>query len=119
MFDQLMAMQWVKDNIAQFGGNPNNITLMGGSAGAASVGLHLLSPLSRDLFSQAIMQSASATVPWGVVTKEESRERGLRLAELMHCPHHKENITSVIHCLRKANATDLGKHYNEASHYNL
>jgi len=107
MFDQLMAMQWVKDNIAQFGGNPNNITLMGGSAGAASVGLHLLSPLSRDLFSQAIMQSASATVPWGVITKEESLERGLRLAELMDCPHHKENITSTIDCLRKANATDL------------
>merc|ERR1712013_115518 len=91
MFDQLMAMQWVKDNIAQFGGNPNNITLMGESAGACSVSLHLLSPLSRHLFSQAIMQSASATVPWGVITKEESLLRGLRLAELMECPHDKKN----------------------------
>ena len=49
MFDQLMAMQWVKDNIASFGGNPANITLMGESAGACSVSLHLLSPLSRYL----------------------------------------------------------------------
>ena len=89
MFDQLMAMQWVKDNIAAFGGNPNNITLMGESAGACSVSLHLLSPLSRHLFSQAIMQSASATVPWGVITKEESLLRGLRLAELMKCPHER------------------------------
>ena len=48
MFDQLMAMQWVKDNIGRFGGNPNNITLMGESAGACSASLHLLSPLSRS-----------------------------------------------------------------------
>ena len=63
MFDQLMAMQWVKNNIAKFGGNPNNITLMGESAGACSVSLHLLSPLSRPHFSQAIMQSVSALAP--------------------------------------------------------
>ena len=72
MFDQLMALQWIKDNIAQFGGNPNNITIVGESAGAASVSLHLLSPLSRNLYSQAVMQSASALVPWGIITKEES-----------------------------------------------
>ena len=107
MFDQLIALQWIKDNIAQFGGNPNNITLMGESAGACSVGLHLLSPLSRNLFSQAIMQSASATVPWGIITKEESVLRGLRLAELMNCPHDKKNIQGAIDCLRNANATDM------------
>lgn len=72
MFDQLMALQWIKDNIAKFGGNPSNITIFGESAGAASVSLHLLSPLSRNLFSQAVMQSASAIVPWGIITKEES-----------------------------------------------
>ncbi|XP_023322609.1 acetylcholinesterase [Eurytemora carolleeae] len=107
MFDQLMALQWVKDNIKRFGGNPNNITLMGESAGACSVALHLLSPLSRNLFSQAIMQSASATNPWGVITKEESFIRGLRLAELMNCPHDKANIRQTIDCLRTANATDM------------
>ena len=78
MFDQLMALQWIKDNIAQFGGNPDNITIFGESAGAASVSLHLLSPLSRNLFNQAVMQSASALVPWGIITKEESI---LRLVE--------------------------------------
>merc|ERR1712117_1004235 len=107
MFDQLMALQWVKDNIARFGGNPENITLMGESAGAASVSLHLLSPLSRNLFSQAIMQSASATVPWGVITKEESLMRGLRLAELIDCPHDARNVRPTIDCLRKADAQTL------------
>lgn len=107
MFDQLMAMQWVKDNIAKFGGNPDKITLMGESAGACSVALHLLSPLSRNLFHQAIMQSASATVPWGAITKEESLLRGLRLAELMNCPHDKKNIRATIDCLRQADPKTL------------
>ena len=117
MFDQVMALQWVKDNIAQFGGNPDNVTLMGQGAGAVSVSLHLLSPLSRNLFSQAIMQSASATAPWGVITKEESFLRSLGLAELMECHSgtyrgyeeyirgHKKNIRNTIDCLRRANAT--------------
>ncbi len=104
---QIMAMQWVRDNIAEFGGNPDNITIFGESAGAASVGLHLLSPLSRNLFSQAIMQSATATVPWGVITKEESILRGLRLAELMRCPHDRSRIRDTIDCLRESNATEL------------
>ena len=87
-----MALQWIKDNIAKFGGNPANITLVGESAGACSISLHLLSPLSRNHFSQAIMQSASAFAPWGVITKEESFLRGLRLAELMKCPNDKKKI---------------------------
>ena len=94
MFDQLMAMQWVKNNIAKFGGNPNNITLMGESAGACSVSLHLLSPLSRNLFSQAIMQSASALAPWGVVSKEEALRRSLALARNMDCPHDRKRDLS-------------------------
>jgi len=107
MFDQLMAIQWVKDNIARFGGNPENITLMGESAGAASVSLHLLSPLSRNLFSQAIMQSASALAPWAVITKRESMLRGFRLAELMNCPHDAQQVRKTIDCLRKADAQTL------------
>lgn len=47
MFDQVMALQWVHDNIAAFGGNPDNVTLFGESAGAVSVSMLLLSPLSR------------------------------------------------------------------------
>lgn len=49
LFDQMMALQWVRDNIAAFGGNPDNVTLFGESAGAVSVSMHLLSPLSRSV----------------------------------------------------------------------
>ena len=57
LYDQLTAIQWVKDNIAAFGGDPENITIMGQSAGAMSVQQHSLSPLSKGLFQKAVMSS--------------------------------------------------------------
>ena len=57
LYDQLMAIKWVKHNIEAFGGDPNNITIMGQSAGAMSVQQHCLSPLSKDLFHKAVMIS--------------------------------------------------------------
>ena len=57
LFDQLTAIRWIKDNIAAFGGDPDNITIMGQSAGAMSVQQHCLSPLSEGLFQRAVMSS--------------------------------------------------------------
>ncbi|CAK7208054.1 hypothetical protein SEUCBS139899_010888 [Sporothrix eucalyptigena] len=57
LLDQLAALMWVRDNIAAFGGDPQAVTIGGQSAGGASVGLHLLSPLSRGLFRGVINQS--------------------------------------------------------------
>ncbi|MEE1328133.1 MAG: carboxylesterase family protein, partial [Oscillospiraceae bacterium] len=57
LYDQMTAIQWVKDNIAAFGGDPENITIMGQSAGAASVQLQCQSPLTDGLFQKAIMSS--------------------------------------------------------------
>lgn len=57
LFDQLTAIRWVKDNIASFGGDPDNMTIMGQSAGAMSVQQHCLSPLSEGLFHRAVMSS--------------------------------------------------------------
>lgn len=50
MKDQSLALRWVKNNIASFGGNPNSITIAGLSAGGASVHYHILSPLSQGSF---------------------------------------------------------------------
>lgn len=60
LLDQVAALRWVQANIAQFGGDPSNVTLFGQSAGAQDVGLLLLSPLSKGLFSKAIEQSGTA-----------------------------------------------------------
>ncbi|XP_071876609.1 acetylcholinesterase [Bombus fervidus] len=109
LFDQMMALQWVRDNIAAFGGNPDNVTLFGESAGAVSVSMHLLSPLSRHLFSQAIMQSGSPTAPWAIISREESIMRGIRLAEAVGCPHDRDNLQEVIDCLLIKDPIELVK----------
>ena len=57
LYDQMTAIRWVKDNIAAFGGDPENITIMGQSAGAMSVQQHCLSPLTDGLFHKAVMSS--------------------------------------------------------------
>ena len=57
LYDQMTAIRWVKENIAAFGGDPENITIMGQSAGAMSVQQHCLSPLTDGLFQKAVMSS--------------------------------------------------------------
>lgn len=58
IYDQLMALQWVHDNIAQFGGNPDQITIFGQSAGGGSVRCLVSSPMAKPLISKAIIMSA-------------------------------------------------------------
>jgi para-nitrobenzyl esterase len=58
--DQLAALQWVKRNIAAFGGNPNNVTIFGFSAGGVSVHSMLASPQARGLFHKAIVHSGGS-----------------------------------------------------------
>ncbi len=62
-YDQAAALQWVHQNIAQFGGNPDDITLLGQSAGATSIKTLCVSPLTRGLVKKAIIQSAGGMRP--------------------------------------------------------
>ena len=67
--DQIAALAWVRDNIAGFGGDPDNVTIFGESAGGESVAHMLTSPLARGLFSKAILESAANSGQMGFLTK--------------------------------------------------
>uniref|UniRef100_A0A8R1HLS6 Carboxylic ester hydrolase n=1 Tax=Caenorhabditis japonica TaxID=281687 RepID=A0A8R1HLS6_CAEJA len=74
LWDQTLALQWVQKHIASFGGNPNNVTIFGQSAGGASVDLLSLSPHSRDLFHKVIPMSGCADTHFAMRTaKNEAK----------------------------------------------
>ncbi|XP_074657701.1 acetylcholinesterase-like [Tubulanus polymorphus] len=108
MFDQLMALQWVKNNINYFGGDSNNVTLFGESAGSVSVSMHLLSPLSRDKFARAIMQSGVAIGDWATTTMEEAKRRTIQLSKLVNCTRNSWN--SLVECLHKIPPMEFPEH---------
>lgn len=62
--DQVLALKWVQKNIRKFGGDPNNVTIFGESAGSASVNYLVISPASKGLFHKAIMHSGTVLNPW-------------------------------------------------------
>lgn len=79
MKDQVLALEWVRNNIVNFGGCPDRVTLFGTSSGSASVQYHVMSPMSQGLFSRAIMQSGSAVNPWAFTFNP--KENAMALAD--------------------------------------
>lgn len=94
--DQIMAMQWVQDNIASFGGDPDQVTLFGQSSGAASVNLHQFSPLSKGLFHRVILHSGSAFSPW--VMDYNPVRTATRIGSVVNCTQ--SNMAELAACFR-------------------
>jgi para-nitrobenzyl esterase len=86
LLDQVAALHWVKRNIARFGGNPEDVTIAGQSAGAYDVEMLMLTSLARGLFSKAIAQSAPGVFGPPPRAAAASEQLGTRLAESMHVP---------------------------------
>ncbi|CAN7938467.1 unnamed protein product [Ixodes hexagonus] len=111
LYDQLLAMRWVKDNIASFGGDPSKITLMGQSAGSISVGMHLMSPKSKALFHRVVMQSGSPFTRATVSDDEKAHNAARRLAQALQCETENQTLTStpneVLMCLRSKSASEI------------
>lgn len=110
VMDQQQALRWVRDNIAPFGGDPDNVTLFGESVGAVSVGLHLVAPGSAGLFRRIIAQSGSLFV-FQPRSQEAAFARGQALAEVLGCADGTETAT----CLRTVSPERFVQTYEETT----
>ncbi|XP_075974906.1 juvenile hormone esterase-like isoform X3 [Anticarsia gemmatalis] len=81
MKDQVLALKWIKNNIRAFGGDPNNVTIFGCSAGSGSVSCHLISKISDGLFNKAICQSGVCLNEW--CYNIYARQRAFQLGKLL------------------------------------
>jgi len=102
LLDQIQALRWVKDNIENFNGDPNNVTIFGESAGGWSVFNLLTTPASEDLFHKAIAQSGGSKTSH---TTEDAFKIGERFAGSLDC----EKDKNVAQCLRNISAKEITK----------
>ena len=103
LWDQQLAIMWVKSNINSFGGNPGSITLFGQSAGGLSVGLQAINAKNRGLFQRVISQSGVSNSIFAI--KTFPRIEAKKLVQIVNCS---KNLTSeAISCLRSKSADEI------------
>lgn len=109
LWDQAMALKWLKDNARVFGGDPNLITIFGESAGGGSVSLHLMSPVTKGLVRRGILQSGTLNAPWSFMTAEKANEVASVLVEDCSCNSTmlEDNPSRVMACMRSVDAKTI------------
>ncbi|KAI8770511.1 neuroligin-4, X-linked [Biomphalaria glabrata] len=107
LLDQAFALDWIKSNIDKFGGDPNKITVFGGSAGAVSASFFLLSPLTQGKFQNAILQSLSGLCNYSHHKQDVDAfnypvKISKEIGELLNCSLPAQNFSRLLlECLRK------------------
>nr|XP_012416235.1 PREDICTED: liver carboxylesterase 1 isoform X1 [Odobenus rosmarus divergens] len=101
--DQLAALRWVQENIANFGGNPGSVTIFGESAGGESVSVLVLSPLAKNLFHRAISESGVALT--AVLVKKDMKDTAQRIGVFAGCKTTSSAV--LVHCLRQKTEDEL------------
>ena len=115
LHDQVLALKWVQANVHHFGGDPNQVTVFGESAGSRSVDALILSPLTKGLFHRAIMESGTAI---GLLTDmDETVGMTTALMDLVNCSTS-EGIAAGIECLKTTPVESLQKACLEGKAYN-
>ena len=105
MLHQEIFFRWVKENIESFDGDPKEVTIFGMSAGGASVHYLTMSPLTRDLYKNAISLSGSALCWWANIPNPS--KQAVKLGSHFKCPT--EDSIGMVNCLKKVSAIDLMK----------
>ncbi|XP_076623106.1 esterase FE4-like [Colletes latitarsis] len=101
--DLIAALEWVKENIANFGGDPNNVTINGASAGGALAHAISISPRARGLFHKVIMQSGTMLCTWSLGKPENC----FKLASLLGIDSN--DPEEIVKLLRTVSAQDIVK----------
>jgi len=101
MQDQLFALNWVRQNIKHFGGDINNVTIVGESAGGMSVCNLLASPHSKGFFQKAIIESGPCFTPYPDLAFMETQ--GKQMEKLLHC----DTAPDPLSCMRNKTAKDI------------
>lgn len=99
--DQSLVLAWIQDHIHHFGGDKNCVTLMGDSAGAMSVALHLVSPMSRNYFHRAFLLSGGL-LPQKIFPKEQKNLIS-KLAQLIDCDDNENDFD----CVNRTDTTSI------------
>ncbi|KAK3590502.1 hypothetical protein CHS0354_037549 [Potamilus streckersoni] len=106
LHDQLLALRWVQNNIAQFGGDHNLVTIFGQSAGGGSVSLHMFSPKATGLFRGIIAQSGCALSPWAIYRPPHMISTYTnQLAARLGC--RTTSSTEILTCLRNKSTDEI------------
>ena len=107
MKDQVVALRWIRDHIAAFGGDGARVTLFGESSGASSAGLHQMSVDSGELFARAIYQSGSPDSQWSFMTRAQARQRSTTFLDVVGCGRRgaaSRTGDDLLACLRRLDA---------------
>ncbi|XP_076059197.1 juvenile hormone esterase-like [Oratosquilla oratoria] len=99
--DQTLALRWIHKNIAFFGGDPEMVTLIGESAGAASLMIQMLVPQAKGLFARGIIQSGSALHDWALGDSHARYSR--RIGQTVNCPID-EGSENYLKCMQEVPA---------------
>ena len=112
LWDQHLAIKWVSDNIALFGGDVSRITIIGESAGSTSVVYQALYPGNKHLIQRAIAQSGGITSPWGFAPYDIAKETFANFSGEIGCRgSHREIMT----CLKNKSSDEVAKVFNSTT----